>query len=262
MVALAFDIEVASGEKPDVAACQKYLRLNGRVLIQLLDTPPASGVEIFKRLTQSLGKTHEHDSVGTTLWDVKLQPNNTAGALARSLTMKEFPMHTDGCFEEPAPDYIGLYVLKADALGGGMTHLIDSADFLHRLSGQTLDCLRNTSFPMRVPEEFYKGKRQVALPILTDGDRFRFREELMIREQCSGAQNEAIDELNGWLNNHTLMRSIYLPTSSIILLDNGRYFHARSAVNDPERHLLRLRFYGTGDSVPVPTKNLARHADS
>lgn len=243
MVAAEFDFMLAPGEEPVAAACLKLLRENGKVLIQLAkQTSQTEGKETFQKLIKALGNPHNHDRLGTTVWDVKYQPDYDTHELARSLTMSEFPMHTDGSFEDPAPDSIGLYIVREDRFGAGVTTLVDSRDFIKRLSTGALNCLTNTKFPMRVPAEFNKGTNQVSLSIVTGDSNFRFREELIIRELCTAAQIEAIDELNSYLQDESLLSSLFLPTNSIMLLDNGRYFHGRTQVKDPERHLLRVRF--------------------
>lgn len=239
------DQTVAPGEKPDANLCAQLLKDQGKALIQLTDAA-ACGRSIFQELAAELGRPHEHDSQGTTLWDVRYQPNNSASAAvqARSLTMDEFPMHTDGSFEDPAPDYIGLYVVQADREGGGLTRLLDSQSFFDQLSRNTVRWLANSHFPIRVPEEFYKGKTLVHLPILTADGWFRFRDELIVRYGCSSEQLKALDELNSFLEDESLVQSFTLPNQSILLLHNGRYFHGRSAVRDSQRHLLRLRIHG------------------
>jgi uncharacterized protein with von Willebrand factor type A (vWA) domain len=52
----------------------------------------------------------------------------------------------------------------------------------------------------------------------------------------------AIAELDTLLASPALTLTTLLPTGSLLLLDNSRWFHARTAVLDSHRHLKRIRF--------------------
>lgn len=212
----------------------------GRVVVQL-EFADNEGI-VFQKLVHSVGQPDGHDKNGRIVWDVKYDPSVNQNTAARSLTMSEFPMHTDACFDEPPPKYVGLYVIRQDQLGGGQSRFIDGHRLLARISQRSLVTLQESLFSVRVPNEFFKGKRFVEVRLVDKQGNFRYRNEIIVKSECSSAQLDALDELESLIAEPALVDTFTLPTGSMILFDNGRYLHARSDVKDRERHLLRMRF--------------------
>ncbi len=209
---------------------------------------------VFQSLVNRIGEAEEHDSYGLKVWDIKYDERLDQNKVARSLTMREFPMHTDAAFDEPPPKYVGLYAIQEDRLGGGISHILDGHKILARLSGQSRHILLNQKFVLRVPEEFRKGSSTVEIEILDFNWNFRYRRELIIDEACTQEQLIALEELEKLIYGSKSQESFLLRSGSMILFDNGRFLHARSQVRDRERHLLRMRFQAKWQS-PAWTDN-------
>jgi alpha-ketoglutarate-dependent taurine dioxygenase len=64
----------------------------------------------------------------------------------------------------------------------------------------------------------------------------------VVREACSPSQLAALAELDLLLSNPSLQLTTLLPPGSLLLLDNTRWFHGRSAIMDEQRWLKRVRF--------------------
>jgi hypothetical protein len=197
--------------------------------------------KIFKQLIEEIGEIDTHDEKGTKTWDVKYDPSVDQAKGTRSLTLREFEMHTDASFELPPPKYICLYVVREDAFGGGISQIIEGRKLLALLSAETKHILQS-KYTVRVPDEFYKGRRYEQVPILDEEMNFSFRRDIIIREECSAAQLQALEELEALLSNESIIESKFLPRGTMLILDNGRFLHARTEVKDKDRHLLRMRF--------------------
>lgn len=194
---------------------------------------PEEGRNWLASLVNRWGSLHGHDSAGRLVWDVRVEP----GGLARSQGMDEFSLHTDASFEDPPPRYVGLLVLRRDALGGGQSQWVSCAEVLQRVSPRCRADLRLVR-GLRVPAEFCKGSQRIQGPLLCGQDFMRYRREVVeadVPEFSAALQGER--------------SSLDLAEGSLLLLDNWRYLHGRSQILDPDRHLLRVRFFGP--EVPV-----------
>lgn len=205
--------------------------------VLLVRYPPLSSVEADAMLTElvsSWGHGHDHKGPGELVWDVR--PANGA---ARSQGLDEFTLHTDASFEDPPPRYVALFVVRADSQGGGRSEWVQSTQVLGGLSPAARDALAE-EFRIRVPAEFYKGKHELVAPLVW-GDSVRYRRELVVEP----------DELRLRIALHELDRALQgrresrlLPAGTLLLMDNWRVFHGRTAVLDSARHLKRVRFFG------------------
>ncbi|MBX3171129.1 MAG: DUF309 domain-containing protein [Candidatus Eremiobacteraeota bacterium] len=184
-------------------------------------------------LVEGWGSLHGHDAAGRLVWDVRVEP----GGQARSQRMDEFSLHTDASFEDPPPRYVGLLVIRRDALGGGQSQWVSCAEVLGRVSARCRADLRKLRW-LRVPAEFCKGEERVRGPLLCGQDLMRYRREVL---------DSDIPEFSAALQGERT--SLDLAEGTLLLLDNWRFFHGRTAILDNSRHLLRVRFFGP--EVPV-----------
>lgn len=200
----------------------------------------------LKKIVQHIGYASAHDEQGKMQWDVKYDCNVDSETAARSLTTREFPLHTDASFEEPPPRYVGLFVVQEDSLGGGQTQLLDIRKVLPLLSSTARVVLQERQFKFWVPAEFRRERPFIEGPILSlaaDGEvTIRYRHEVLDLEHADQAQIAAISELEGLINLPELVDQIFLQTGTVLLFDNGRFLHARTVVKDKMRHLVRMRF--------------------
>ena len=179
------------------------------------------------------GHLHGHDAAGKLVWDVRVEPSGQA----RSQGMDEFSLHTDASFEDTPPRYVGLLVIRPDASGGGQSQWVAVSDVLMRVSERCRAYLRMVR-SLRVPAEFSKGVERIWGPLLCGQDFMRYRRELLeadVPEFSLALEGERV--------------SCDLAEGSLLLLDNWRFLHGRTAVRDPLRHLLRVRFFGP--EIPV-----------
>ena len=52
-----------------------------------------------------------------------------------------------------------------------------------------------------------------------------------------------MDEFDELCHSPIINRGFELKTGQLILLNNRRFLHARTTIKDPERHLVRIRFF-------------------
>jgi alpha-ketoglutarate-dependent taurine dioxygenase len=214
-------------------------RLDERGIVLARTEPGDTTGRTMRQIVAALGRADVHDAGGRQVWDIRYKPEAVDGT--RSLTLKAFPYHTDGSFEDPSPTAIALYVVREDRFGGGDTLLIEAAQALRQLSDEALDVLRTTRFRFQIPAEFAKDVPYRDLPILLGPDRLRYRREILDETRCAPMQVAALDALDAALAAVEPIR-MTLRSGTILLLDNARFLHARTELRDPERHLLRMRF--------------------
>ncbi|CAF1088168.1 unnamed protein product [Rotaria sordida] len=183
--------------------------------------------------------THNADEE-SFVWHVRPLPStsDTQHPLARSQTDHEFPFHTDCSYESNPPEYMALFVLEQDQLGGGQFKVIQVSDIVNRLSEKSKMILLTENFKIAVPLEFRKEKDidHIYGPILLDHHQIRYRSDIVL-DHKSNALNELesiISEVPKYVPK--------LEKYTMILLNNRKYLHARTKILDPRRHLLRIRF--------------------
>lgn len=218
--------------------------------------------DYLKQLLFSLHKHHKHQlpiSHSATrgwFWDVRPSETNfqAGNHQARSETMNEFPWHTDCSYEDPPPRYFALQVLQHDRYGGGTLSVMNVERLSELLSPATRMALKAPEYRITIPAEFVKDPNQkhiVAAVFGTSLDgqstMIRYREDILapMTERAS----QALEELKEALTRKDVqadatvhLTSADLPKGSIILMDNRLWLHARNHINDPERHLRRVRW--------------------
>lgn len=72
--------------------------------------------------------------------------------------------------------YMLLYVVRADEKGGGYSTLIDTDVLIRYMSSKTLNTLIHTEYEMKVPAEFFKGKKIHRTTLISGADMlFQYR---------------------------------------------------------------------------------------
>jgi alpha-ketoglutarate-dependent taurine dioxygenase len=197
---------------------------------------------IMKVIVEHIGKIDTHDLQGTAIWDVKYDRNVDPEKGTRSLTVREFSLHTDASFELHPPQYVALYVVAEDRLGGGVSQFVDGQKLLQHLDGEAISILQRESFKFKVPPEFMKHHHFLEAAIIDERGNFRYRQEVILLDNCSPEELQAIAMLESLLQNPNFIQSILLKTGTIVIFDNGRFLHGRTKVKDKNRHLKRIRF--------------------
>ncbi|TEA22067.1 hypothetical protein C8034_v006344 [Colletotrichum sidae] len=230
---------------------------------------PDHDSEYLQRLILNLHKHHGHElpishsSTRGWFWDVRPSENEfQAGAhQARSETMQDFPWHTDCSYENPPPRYFALQVLQHDRFGGGTLSVLNVERMIRYLSPSTRTALETPEYRISIPAEFIKDEshERITASILAIGHEasiMRFREDILV--PLTGLARKALEELSAVLASEDVRADATLhltpddlPTGSIILMDNRRWLHARNRINDPKRHLRRVRWdtcvFGNGE---------------
>ncbi|KAI1113583.1 hypothetical protein F5Y14DRAFT_462352 [Nemania sp. NC0429] len=203
-----------------------------------------------------------HSASRGWFWDVR--PENisfqTADHPARSETMEEFPWHTDCSYEELPPRYFALQVLQHDRFGGGTLFATNIQRLSQCLSAPTRASLMRSEYSISTPREFVKdpAKRRIVGNLMaTDEERkhcvMRYRRDILT--PLTERSAEALEELDTYLQatgaespSTVHFTSADLPTGTVVIMDNRRWLHARTRINDSQRHLRRLRWH----AIPFP----------
>ncbi|KAF3928169.1 hypothetical protein AA313_de0205428 [Arthrobotrys entomopaga] len=244
-----------------VAEVHQSLEESGVALVRLNFADPSSDY-LVSLVRDGLhpayrhGLPVDHSQTKGWLWDVKPihgKIHTSADPLARSETMHIFPWHTDCSFEASPPRHFALHVLHADRFGGGSLSLVRTSDIVQELSEETISRLSMPEFEFIVPDEFDKGAPQILVGPLLDmsfGEpKLRFRRDII--SPTTQAAKDALDDLDKVLNEcksssgrslRKVMKAEDLPDGMVIVVNNAKWLHARSQVNDPDRHLRRLRW--------------------
>ncbi|OJJ46863.1 hypothetical protein ASPZODRAFT_131758 [Penicilliopsis zonata CBS 506.65] len=228
-------------------------------------------------LQQLIMNLHRHHSHGLPIthsaergwfWDVRPSPDSfqSNNVQARSETMEEFPWHTDCSYESAPPRFFALQVLQPDRCGGGTLSVLKVEKLLGLLSASTRRELAKAQFEITVPEEFVKESHQrvivgSVLGLYDDKNAgnsssssssndsppvLRFRDDIFT--PLTSSAEAALAELKSVMTGAEAERATLhltaqmMPRGSVILLDNGRWLHARNEVKDPARHLRRVRW--------------------
>lgn len=256
---LAVSNPAVASQHDHLRSVHSTLRDAGVLHIQL--SFPDDESTYLQKLVLNLHQHHGHGLPITHsanrgwMWDIRPSPesfqsNNTQ---ARSETMDKFPWHTDCSYESSPPQYFALQVLQPDRYGGGTLSILKVDELLTLLSPSTLETLLSPQFQITVPPEFVKSQKdtQIVGGLLaaspeTNTIKLRFREDIVmpLTKHASDALGEFKSVLLSPAANSRILNlgPQNLPRGSILLVDNGRWLHARNEVKDPERHLRRVRW--------------------
>ncbi|KAI9035031.1 Clavaminate synthase-like protein [Aspergillus affinis] len=255
---VASDLHCAA-RRSHIADVSNILRKRGILKVSLKFEDNAS--RYLQKLLVGIHEQHGHGLPITHsasrgwFWDVR--PNNitfqTPSHQARSETMEEFPWHTDCSYEEAPPRYFALQVLREDRCGGGTLSVMNVGKLSSLLSSSTCAALLRPEFQINVPPEFVKSDNKkyivgslMAVDAEGEPSMVRFREDIVAPLTAEAAL--ALQEIKECLlGSKAKAETLHLtpeclPRGSIILMDNYRWLHARNHVNDPERHLRRVRW--------------------
>jgi alpha-ketoglutarate-dependent taurine dioxygenase len=173
-------------------------------------------------------------SENSVIWDV--MPRADVKNFVRSHGIDEFPLHTDASYEANPPKYVGLFVVKEDSKGGGLTLVSDSSKILTQLSHRSLIAL-NSELRIRVPPEYQKSGVEIEVPLIWN-KKIRYRRELLIEPNEDVLH--ALDEFEFLAKR--FQQKIMLRENSLLIFDNHRLLHGRTRVLDKQRHLKRIKF--------------------
>ena len=202
-------------------------------------------VQLAAQLTQGQLLMQDH---GDRIYDVR----PTAQALGSWDAKSTSPLrpHTDGPHLAMPPHWLALYGVRDAACGGGYTQLTDGWELLRwQFSLKEQRRLMQQRYPFRDKS----GTHQAIAPLIEPGRggslRWRYSQNCLRFGEPSpdlGAIPAAIDP---WVQTVTdriadfcrrCHLAIRLQPGSLLLWDNHRMLHYRTAFTDPNRHLQRL----------------------
>lgn len=168
-------------------------------------------------------------------------------------------VHTEAPGWDPPPHYLALFCHAQATCGGGHTDLMDGTNCLSQLPSDLVAWLRKTpiAFPGRKPADPRQERPVIRKPLVetrADGpDLLRFSYNLLTFGDYDPPVSANIDpqtlplgELGRELAAHVAecfardKEAILIPEGGLLIWDNQRMFHARSAYRDPRRHLTRF----------------------
>lgn len=130
-------------------------------------------------------------------------------------------------------------------------------NILKFLDSEVVETLSREEFRIEVPPEFENGTKSVVGPVLkpveggrecTEKMKCRYRSDII--HPLTEKATSALEDFNRALarartDNSDICLNLspeIIPNGTVLLMDNGRWLHARNEVKDPERHLRRIRW--------------------
>ena len=197
---------------------------------------PSSGVD--KKLSQNNSAVVSEDDFihRVTVYDEPLK--DPQGNPILSTTAQEFPCHTDEYFRQHPSNVVVMHIVRSSSVGGE-TILSHIDDILPNMSTEDVEHLERAAYPTpngRVPILTWENGKTLI--------RFNGYE---IRKQCGPdlqalepAMRRAVTNLEYWVDRAST--KFLLKESECIILRNDRILHGRTAFQDRNRLLLRIRF--------------------
>lgn len=187
---------------------------------------------------------------GGFIYDVMPRPE--AEQVDLSSTDRRFPLHTDSTFLRAPHDVIALGCLEAPEGGGGESHLLHVdvviARIRERADGEdALAALSEVAYPFVV--EVDGGDRVIApLPVLRrDGANVtvRYRDDIIAKAgdaasiELDGRHRAGLDAFEATLGDVALHAVHALRPGEVLVVDNRRMLHGRTAITSGARRVVR-----------------------
>ncbi|MEB3274391.1 MAG: TauD/TfdA family dioxygenase [Prochlorothrix sp.] len=239
---------------------RNYVEHHGMLYVKdvKLPTQPQTLEDIsaeFEQLCRTMGTLVEHNpGKKDYVWPIR--------AVKSQSSLKTFsehneaaPLHTDSQYRAQPEHFVAMWTIQPAQCGGGASDLLDfwqvCQDLEETSSGQALlESLQSNHFPIGVPSIFREpGDRgYIEAPILGGAVPFRYRYDTMQAglERAEVANetelSQILDRLNEIVHSSPHRQILHLEVGDVLVVDNHRFLHGRTAFSDPDRHLLRIRF--------------------
>ncbi len=221
-------------------------------LIALLKTPPywlvfvtsqnPINLALVKQLLLAMAQSGQKLEVEPPRFSstkVRVDPQEAArkGNVTRySRTPDALPLHTDCSNKSVPPNLVAFAMERPDSRSGGESVMLSAEDLLHELPEDLVNQLRQPVFP-------FVGKKLYSI-LHGEGDELRIR---YYRNQITSAgtqQNvpdnltEALDQLDRYLNFSQKSVRFHMQAGDVVIMDNQRVLHGRSAMPDNSERLM------------------------
>jgi alpha-ketoglutarate-dependent taurine dioxygenase len=181
---------------------------------------------------------------GELIWSIRADPK--FDDVYHSLNTKELFPHTE-CyeFEDTPPKYLSLWCLQPNADEGGYTTLMDTRPFLESLTEVELDVWREPAYTFNASAGVQKMNlgRAATQPMLEErGDREPILRYSYNNSRYDGASpelsRELIERFLVYFKEHCI--GVKMERNDLLIWNNHRVVHSRTAYTDRSRHLRRV----------------------
>ena len=226
-----------------IDAARAALATQGWAVIQGIATDPGERVhDALLDLAAGFGRPSTRDG-GTAVWPVTAR---SRGAMATfSLRTGAAALHTDAQYRRVPEDLVCLFAVRR-AADGGATRLLSACDAVaavrrHPLGAQVLARLGRPVWNWATPEPFATEPAFRAAVLPGDGT-VRWRPDNL---SCSvGPRARAVAKLfTDLVEAAPVVTEFMLASGDMVIIDNRRALHGRTAFTDRRRLLLRVRLW-------------------
>ncbi len=171
---------------------------------------------------------------GADIWPVR--PTSAASSETFSRRTGAASMHTDAAYRADPEPLVALFSVRP-ARDGGVSRLLEAGAAVADLDADTRESLREPVWRWAPPEVF-GGDPAAARSVLAPDDTIRWRYDNLIADP---EHMRAARRFRDHVERHSALVEAGLPTDSVLICDNRRTLHGRTAFNDRNRLLLRVR---------------------
>ncbi|MDH6126511.1 alpha-ketoglutarate-dependent taurine dioxygenase [Kitasatospora sp. GP82] len=193
------------------------------------------------------------------VWPVTARAKNGEYFATYSELDSEAAYHTDAQYYPDPERYFLLYAVWSARCGGGESRLRTNDHIMEHLSAsgegrRALRVLRALDVPFRIPT-VYTGsgraeeKKYTLAPVIGEKNTLRWRKDTVEKGLAERPEYDHPDLRDSLRTLETALAEaphevrLTLGDDSLVLVDNHRAVHARTAFTDHQRHLLRIRFH-------------------
>lgn len=206
-------------------------------------------INLQQQICAKIGRLREHN-IGKEdyLWPIKLQQNNSA-ITTFSEHNDEAELHTDSQYSHIAEKYMSLSCINPAACGGGINFFLDINNLFPALKANHLVfSTLQQDFPIAIPDIFNTENKHILYkPIIAKSPLFRYRYDTMkkglLNTNMPLTDNKwlALNFLKNLIDKSPFKHYYTLSKGQIIIIDNHRIMHGRTAFQDTNRLLYRIR---------------------
>lgn len=218
------------------------------------DSTEAEALGLLLKWVNELGIPVDHDRGEQKIWSIRKTAEESK-VPTYSQHNDEAKLHTDSQYREHPEEAFALLMLQPAECGGGESwamHVSRILDLLRAMpQGHRYErLLRSARVPFAVPTIFNRqdgAAVEVVEATIFSGPFIRYREDtlkagLMHGNVPTSEVMEAIEALESVIHNPRNAQVFKLRRGDLLICDNRKLLHGRSAFSDLRRHLLRTRF--------------------